>query len=155
MTASLSFIGLSPRPKAKILAPDRVFVHEGKGLEGDHRARRQGRGKRQVTVIAMEGLSVIGERMGASVQPKQLRRNLGISGLDWEPRKGSRLQLGEVMLELTDICEPCLRMEETIGEGGMEAVGSWGGWTFRVLHGGWLSLGMEIQCLDPWEETRT
>ena len=75
------------------------------------------------------------------------RANLLVEGFDLPQTGGVRLRIGaEVLLEITQECDPCSRMEE-IAEGLKAALtGDWrGGALARVLAGGTTSVGDTIR----------
>ena len=93
----------------------------GKGLVGDRYTG--GSGKRGVTLIQAEHLPVIAALSGhESVSPALLRRNVVVSGIPLIALKGRRFRIGDVVLEGTDSCDPCSRMEEALGPGGFNAM---------------------------------
>ena len=99
-------------------------------------------GKRQVTLIQAEHLSVIAALAGLeTVTPEHLRRNVVVSGLALLALKDRRFRIGDVLLEGTGECHPCSRMEEAFGPGGYNAVRGHGGITARVLEGGLIEVG--------------
>lgn len=99
-------------------------------------------GKRQVTLIQAEHLSVIAALAGLeTVTPEHLRRNVVVSGLALLALKDKRFRIGDVLLEGTGECHPCSRMEEAFGPGGYNAVRGHGGITARVLEGGLIEVG--------------
>lgn len=103
-----------------------------------------------MTLIQAEHLPVIAALCGrAEVTPEALRRNLVISGLPLLALKDARFQIGEVILEGTGECHPCSRMEETLGEGGYNAVRGHGGLTARVIRGGLIREGDTLIPLLP------
>lgn len=131
----LDWIGLRPARRAEMVPVPQVMIGP-RGIEGDHGASD----KRAVTLIQAEHLPVIGAMLGRSVTATMLRRNLVVSGLNLAALKGREIRIGEAVLEITSICAPCSRMEETLGRGGYSAVRGHGGWCARVVSGGVVTL---------------
>lgn len=128
---------LRPDRKAPMVSVETVEVLES-GLEGD-RARA---GKRAVTLIQAEHLSVIAALAGQdAVDPADLRRNIVVSGLNLTAFRGKRLKAGSAILELTVPAHPCSRMEEALGAGGYTAMRGHGGMCAAVITPGRLALG--------------
>ena len=84
----------------------------------------------------------------AAVAPATLRRNVVVSGLPLVALKGRRFRIGEVLLEGTDECDPCSRMEAALGEGGYNAIRGMGGICARIVHGGTLRVGDRVMAMD-------
>lgn len=151
----LDAILLRPARRGTPVSFDEALVIEGRGLEGDHAAQRaSGSGKRQVTLIQAEHLPVIAALAGiVAAEPSQLRRNLVISGLNILAARslfrGRDLVLrigGSAALRITGPCEPCSRMEDTLGPGGYNAMRGHGGVTAQVLSGGLIRVGDPVLC---------
>lgn len=141
-TGVLEMILVSPRPKAALLGPPEVLALTDRGLEGDHRSRGKGGRKRQVTLIQAEHLHALAALLGRpAVDPRDLRRNLVISGLPLAALGRGRLRVGAVELEITGACEPCARIEAALGPGGEAAAWGLSGFNARVVEGGPLRLG--------------
>ena len=120
----------------------------GKGLDGDRYA--SGSGKRGITLIQAEHLPVIASLSGhPQVAASLLRRNLVVAGIPLVALKGRRFRIGEVLLEGTDDCDPCSRMEVALGPGGYNAMRGHGGLCARILEGGVLRVGDELVALAP------
>lgn len=112
-------------------------IREGR-IDGDHASN----GKRSVTLLQAEHLSAIGSFLGRqAVDPADLRRNVVVEGLNLAALKGRRVKVGGSVLEITTICAPCSRMEETFGRGGYAAVRGHGGWCASVVSDGLFALG--------------
>jgi MOSC domain-containing protein YiiM len=103
---------------------------------------------RQVTLIQAEHLAVIAAlaRVGP-IDPVGLRRNLVISGINLLALKNARLRVGDAVLEIVGPCQPCSRMEESIGPGGYAAMRGHGGMTARVLSSGLIRVGDVVGAL--------
>jgi MOSC domain-containing protein YiiM len=137
------WIGVRPARKAPLQALDVADIDEAQGLVGDHYLGRSQ--KRQVTLIASEHLAAIASYLGrAEVSPMDLRRNIVTRGVNLLAAKESWLQIGAAVLEPTEECHPCSRMETTFGPGGYNAVRGHGGLTTRVVRGGRVRIGDAI-----------
>ena len=115
------------------------------GLEGDH-ARA---GKRALTLIQAEHLSVIAELLGRTdIAAADLRRNIVVSGLNVLALRHQNIQVGDTMLKVHGPCPPCSRMEEVLGPGGYSAVRGHGGVYCEVLEAGSVSVGDTVSIVD-------
>ncbi len=99
------------------------------GLEGDRHANP--RSHRQVLVMEKEILDSLG------LKPGSIRENVTISGLPIHHlTAGQRIRAGaEVILEVTELCEPCSRMDE-LRPGLRETLDGKRGVLTRVVRGG-------------------
>ena len=134
----VEWIGLRPERRGPMLAVERAELTR-RGFVGDHHPRANGRA---VTLLQAEHLPVIAALAGhASIAPATLRRNLVVSGIPLLALKGQRFRIGEVLLEGTEPCDPCSRMEDALGPGGYNAMRGMGGLCARILEGGTLRVG--------------
>lgn len=142
----VEWIGLRPRRDVAMRAVQAVDAIAGAGLVGDRYA--SGSGKRGVTLIQAEHLPAIAALSGHDgVSPATLRRNLVVSGIPLVALKGRRFRVGEVLLEGTDSCDPCSRMEAALGAGGFNAMRGHGGLCARILEGGTLHVGDSVSAV--------
>lgn len=136
----VQWIGLRPQRDVAMREVSAVQAIAGLGLEGDRYAG--GSGKRGITLIQAEHLPVIAALSGHErVDPALLRRNIVVSGLPLAALKGRRFRIGEVLLEGTEDCDPCSRMEAALGPGGYNAMRGHGGLCTRIIAGGRIALG--------------
>lgn len=144
-TGRLEWIGLRPARGQPVRRVDAARAVAGRGLEGD---RYRGGGKRQVTLIQAEHLPLVSALLQReAVDPALLRRNLAVSGINVLALRTARFRIGEVELEGSGPCEPCGRMEEALGRGGYNALRGHGGITARILRGGTLQCGDDVEVL--------
>lgn len=133
----------------------------GQGLQGDRSAASKTRNllgsegqdsKRQVTLIQAEHIAVIAKFLGKPIDAALLRRNLVVSGINLLAAKSlfrdqtMQLKIGEVVLEITGSCEPCSKMEASLGKGAYNAMRGHGGVTAKVIVGGELSVNDAVIC---------
>jgi MOSC domain-containing protein YiiM len=144
----VEWIGIRPARGEAMEPLDSVTITPGKGLEGDRFKGRE-TSKRQVTLIQKEHLLAIASCLQKEpIAPEVFRRNIVVSGLNLLALKGKRFRIGGVTLEYTGLCHPCSKMETALGPGGYNAMRGHGGITTRVVAGGDIALGNEVQaCL--------
>ena len=145
---TVSWIGTRPGRKQAMVALESVEAITQKGLASDHFSGSAG-SKRQVTLIQQEHLDAIASFMHLKiVSPEMLRRNLVIKGINLLALKDKMFWVGEALLEYTGECHPCSRMEETLGNGGYNAVRGHGGITARIIKAGNISLEDVIRVAE-------
>jgi MOSC domain-containing protein YiiM len=146
----VEWIGVRPRRREPLLALPEAQLLTDAHIEGDH-ARIKPGGKRQVTLIQHEHLAAVAGFLGLAgpVAPGRLRRNLVVSGLNLLALKNRRIRIGaEVLLDITGECHPCSRMEEELGPGGYNAMRGHGGLTARIVQGGRIRVGDEVEVVN-------
>ncbi|UWX03641.1 MOSC domain-containing protein [Pseudoxanthomonas sp. NC8] len=142
----VEWIGLRPARETTMVEVDAVRATTGGGLDGDR--YKGGSGERGVTLIQAEHLPVIAALAGHdALAPVILRRNLVVSGIPLVALKGRRFRIGDVVLEGTESCDPCSRMEAALGPGGFNAMRGHGGLCARIVEGGTLHLGDVVEAL--------
>ena len=145
----VQWIGLRPARDVDMDPVDTAQAYAGQGLDGDRYMRASGSGKRGITLIQAEHLPAIAALSGRdAVSPALLRRNVVVSGIPLIAFKGRKFRIGDVLLEGTDSCDPCSRMETALGPGGYNAMRGHGGLCARILEGGELRLDAEVVAVD-------
>lgn len=123
---------------------DSATFIEGFGIEGDRHAVKSGaRTVRQVLLMDEDTLEGFGLGIG------QVRENVTIRGIDLhEVPAGQRLALGDdVVVEITQFCAPCERMDE-VRPGLREELFEQRGMLATVISGGAVNVGDQIQVLE-------
>ncbi len=141
MTGKVEWIGIRPERKAAVVSKESVNVSRESAIEGDHAVAAH----RQVTIISKEQLEEVRASLdAANIDPSSMRRNILVSGLDFNNLENATLQIGSVTVEVTGPCNPCERMDENLGDGGRQAMENLGGWTTRVLEPGSINVGDRV-----------
>ncbi|MEO0436423.1 MAG: MOSC domain-containing protein [Pseudomonadota bacterium] len=117
-----------------------------RGLVGDHRVDKTPGSGRQVTLISKEFIDQIALYLGlASVDPRLLRRNLVISGINLNALRYQSFLIGDAEFVAGALCHPCSRMETALGEGGVAAMLGHGGLCCEVMQGGFIRTGDSVR----------
>ncbi len=142
----VDWIGLRPKREAPMIEVGQAQAEPGAGLVGDR--YRGSNGKRGVTLIQAEHLPVIAQLAARpDLLPTLLRRNVVVSGIPVIALKGRHFRIGEAVLEGTDDCDPCSRMEDALGPGGYNAMRGHGGLCARIISGGVFRIGDAVEAL--------
>ena len=143
----VEWMGLRPETGSPMQSVSKVTATADHGLEGDKAGQRPG-GKRQVTLIQFEYLSIIHSLLpNSEVTLAALRRNIAIAGINLNALKDRRIQIGAAELEVTGLCHPCRKLEQRLGYGVFNALRGHGGLTAKVMVGGNIALGDSVQVL--------
>jgi MOSC domain-containing protein YiiM len=152
----LEAIYLRPARGIDCIAAQHTEAIAQKGLAGDRSSKTPSRhplgSNRQVTLIQAEHITVISALIGEPVDAAKLRRNLVVSGINLLAAKSlfkdqvMQINIGEVILQVTGPCEPCSKMETTLGQGGYNAMRGHGGVNAKIIQGGMLKIGDSVSC---------
>lgn len=125
-----------------------VEAEAGAGLVGD---RYHGSRHRHVTVQSSAALRAAAVDLGRPVEAGLTRRNITISGGEIPTSPGTRMNIGEVELEVVRIAAPCRLLDDGLGPGAARALHNRGGTVFRLLSSGTIRVGDEVDLavVDP------
>jgi MOSC domain len=127
----------APKKRAQMEELATARVVENAGFEGCAHARPNG--KRQVLLVDVETLRKM------ELEPGMIRENITTEGVEVNALKiGEKLQVGEVELVVSAVCEPCELMEK-IRPGLQDALVGQRGMLCKVVSGGSLRTGDEIR----------
>ena len=138
-------IHLAPARGAPARWVETAAVKPDHGLVGDWRNRSGSR--RQVTLIDGASIDRVAETLEITIPSGATRRQIVVRGLSLNSLVGKHLAIGEVIMEVTMLCDPCDQMETAIGPGARTALGDNGGICVRVIQGGEVRVGNEVRVL--------
>ena len=140
----------------RMVALEYVEALTGLGLAGDRYALGVGAysknnpEKRQVSFIAIEAIEESNKLLEAPFEPKETRRNIVLKGIDVNSLVGKTFQIGSVIFEGTELCDPCHRPSKLVDKPGFkDAYDNRGGLRARVIKGGMVTVGeMTLKVLN-------
>ncbi|WNO54996.1 MOSC domain-containing protein [Stakelama saccharophila] len=148
----LAGIARHGRPRGPMETLDAVEITVDGGLAGDFRGsvKPGGRGRRQVSLIEAEDWNAAMAELGHGLEWWHRRANLLAEDFDLPQIAGTRIRIGEaVILEITQECTPCSRMEEVAPELKTALTPGWrGGALARVIAPGRIVVGDTMAVLD-------
>ncbi|MEC7708918.1 MAG: MOSC domain-containing protein [Candidatus Thermoplasmatota archaeon] len=131
-------------------------VNIGKeGVEGDFNRFRDGRGgdpDRAVCIFSLERIEDLKEE-GNPIEVGSTGENLTIQGIEWSALvEGTKLEVGDVVLELSEPCAPCSKISESFIGGRFSRVDhkqafGWSRWLARVVREGSVSVGDSVNIV--------
>jgi len=116
------------------------------GLVGDSRGKP---GPRQVTLLSLAAWHAACNEIGVILPWTERRANLLVGDLPLYQSTGSRIVIGDAVLEICGETDPCERMSAVHPRLFDALAPDWrGGVCCRVLRGGVISLDMEVERLS-------
>jgi MOSC domain-containing protein YiiM len=146
-------IFVAPESGAEMKGIEVATALEGCGLEGDRYCAGTGHWSRfgrdcEVTFIAVEDLDDIERETAVSVKNGEHRRNVITRGISLKTlRRGEQFRVGDVVFEYRGPRSVCKHVERLTGPGMTQALRGRGGVCARVMAGGAVRVGDEIEVL--------
>ncbi|WP_059015331.1 MOSC domain-containing protein [Mycobacterium sp. M26] len=139
-------IHLAPGTRLPVRAVDSVTAEAGIGLVGD---RYHGAKHRHVTIQSQEFLDRAAADLGYDFDPGATRRNITVDAGEIPTQPGSRLQIGEVVLEVVRVAAPCRLLDDSVGPGAAAALRRRAGSVCRLLTSGTIHVGDAVEVVLP------
>ena len=154
MTGRIRAIHVAPESGAPTERRERVRAVAGRGLEGDRYYDAEGtfadREGSDITLIEREALEAVERDYDIALEPGVHRRNVTTEGIALNHLVGRRFRVGDLVCEGTELCEPCSYLERHLERQGIrEALVHRGGLRARILEGGDLRSGDDVEPLEP------
>jgi MOSC domain-containing protein YiiM len=137
--ATVSGLFISPgRGTGRSEPLERARAIESFGLEGCAHANPP---RREVLLASQDHLESVGVERGV------IRENITVAGADVQSWPvGQRVRVGEALLEITMVCDPCHRMDE-LRPGLRAELDGKRGMLAHVVEGGDIALGDAVELL--------
>ena len=139
-------VAITTRPARKTPAVTHTTIRAiaDQGLEGDHRCQPGCDPDRQVTLIEAEALELAAADYELEINHAESRRNLLTKNVPLNHLVGRQFQVGEVVLEGVELCEPCTYLEYCLERKLVDALRHRGGLRAKIIQGGDINVGDAI-----------
>jgi MOSC domain-containing protein YiiM len=115
-----------------------VRALEDQGLEGCAHGNPP---RREVLFASQEHLDAVG------VEPGAIRENITVAGADVQTWPiGQRVRVGDALLEITMVCDPCERMDQ-LRQGLRAEIDGKRGMLAHVVEGGEIEVGDPVELM--------
>ena len=131
-------IDIAPGRRLPTKSVRSVYAEAGKGLVGD---RYHGAKHRHVTLQSRAMLDEAAADLGHPVESALTRRNITLDEGEVPTAPGTRLRVGEALLEVVRVAAPCRLLDDQLGAGAAAALRRRAGSVFRVLESGTIAVG--------------
>lgn len=125
------------------------------GVEGDRQDDRfHGGSDRAVSLYSLDLIEAL-QGEGHPIVPGAIGENLTLAGLAWQQmRPDARLEIGDVLLEITGAASPCQKIAGAFRDGEFTRVSQklhpgWSRYYARVLAEGTISVGDRVVLTQP------
>jgi len=126
-------------------AVDSAVGHAGKGLEGDRNFGDEDPDSCNITLIEAETFEGQAAEHGLDLDPAESRRQVLVRGVDLGEFVGRRFQVGELVCEGEERCEPCSHLAKLVGTQLVLKGLLHSGLRARILKGGAIRVGDDVQ----------
>lgn len=134
-------------------AVESAVGHAGKGLEGDRNFGDSDLDSCNITFIEAEVFERQRDEHGLDLDPASARRQVLVRGLDLRDLIGRRFVAGELECEGEERCEPCSHLVQLVGTQVVLKGLLHSGLRARILRGGTVRVGDEVQLSGRRSET--
>jgi MOSC domain-containing protein YiiM len=137
--ANVAGLFISPeRGSGRSEPRERVRALEGHGFEGCAHANPP---RREVLFASQDHLDTVG------VEPGAVRENITVAGADVQQWPiGQQVRVGDAVLEITMVCDPCQRMDE-LRQGLRAEIDGKRGMLAHVVEGGEIAVGDPVDLI--------
>ncbi len=151
MSGAVHSVNVSPEGGVPKIPVSSANIMKG-GLEGDFNRfraeRRDDDASRAVSLFSLERIRGL-KTEGHPIEVGSTGENITIEGIEWDAMTvGTRLRIGESLLELSEPCAPCSKIGDSFidrrfSRVDQEVASGWSRWLARVIEEG------EVETGDP------
>ena len=108
-------LGISTKNNQPISEVNSIDVIANQGVVGDRHFSEFNDPYNQISLIECENIDYYNIKYGLNIPYINFRRNIITKGIQLNNLVGKKILIGEVKLEVIDLCRPCRHLSETLG----------------------------------------
>ena len=125
---------------------NQAILEKGKGIVNDRYYGNFKEKKEQVTLINLEEINNFNNQTKQSIDAKNFRRNIIVSGINLNELINKKIIINEVTLRICEICQPCRYLQDRLKIPGLvKMLVNKSGVRAEILTSGSLSVGDYIK----------
>ena len=142
-------LGITSKNNQSIDEVDSIAVIANKGIIGDRHFKEFNDPYNQLSLIESENIDYYNIKYGLNIPYIDFRRNVITKGIQLNNLVGKKLTVGNVELEVNDLCRPCRHLTEILKQDNIiKEFLRRGGLRCQILSSSNIKIGDEIKILD-------
>jgi len=142
-------LGFASNNNEKIEEVGSIKVEENKGVVGDRHFKVQNDPYCQLSLIESENIDYYNIKYGLNIRYVDFRRNVVTKGIKLNNLVGKSLQIGNVQIEVIDLCRPCKHLSQILDQDNiLKEFLRRGGLRCKILNSSIITVGDEIKVLN-------
>jgi len=142
-------IGITANNNQPIKEVNSIEVMANKGIVGDRHFHEFNDPYNQLSLIESENIDEYNIRFGLNISYIDFRRNIVTKGIQLNYLIGKKLSVGNVELEVIDLCRPCRHLTEMLDQRNvLKEFLRKGGLRCQILSSSKISVGDKIEIIN-------
>ena len=142
-------IGITANNNQPIKEVNSIEVIANKGIVGDRHFHEFNDPYNQLSLIESENIDEYNIRFGLNISYIDFRRNIVTKGIQLNDLIGKKLSVGNVELEVIDLCRPCRHLTEMLDQRNvLKEFLRKGGLRCQILSSSKISVGDKIKVIN-------
>ena len=142
-------LGITKDNNKKIQEVESIEVIANKGVIGDRHFKDYNDPYCQLSLIESENIDYYNIKYGLNIRYVDFRRNVVTKGIKLNNLVGKSLQIGNVQIEVIDLCRPCKHLSQILDQDNiLKEFLRRGGLRCKILNSSIITVGDEIKVLN-------
>tara|TARA_B100000963_G_C22199649_1_gene482536 strand:- start:120 stop:566 length:447 start_codon:yes stop_codon:yes gene_type:complete len=142
-------LGITTNNNQPIKDVNSIEVIANKGIVGDRHFHEFNDPYNQLSLIESENIDEYNFRFKLNISYIDFRRNIVTRGIQLNDLIGKKLSIGNVKLEVLDLCRPCKHLTEILNQKNvLKEFLRKGGLRCQILSSSMISVGDKIEIID-------